>query len=263
MDDLFKWDQALATERLVRTKTFTEALVPAKVAEGDSTYGFGWNVAQRDDDTYMWHTGNAEGQRAFLGQHMGDRIAIIILTRGDSRRVRLLTRLSISFTAVPTTLQSSRSGDDCCRRLTHKESMPRLSCTSSCGARREHGTIFSEAELNSLGYTLLDRRSNADAIRVFELNVRQFPNSSNALDSLADALSRSGRRAEAAHAYSRALTLDPSNVNARAKLQALKSRAWRLMTAAAVLIVGVSGAWFLLSRRQRAAVTARQTGENT
>ena len=35
VDDLLKWDQALATERLVRAKTFAEALVPAKVAEGD------------------------------------------------------------------------------------------------------------------------------------------------------------------------------------------------------------------------------------
>jgi CubicO group peptidase (beta-lactamase class C family) len=34
VDDLLKWDQALAGERLVRAKTFAEALVPAKVAEG-------------------------------------------------------------------------------------------------------------------------------------------------------------------------------------------------------------------------------------
>jgi CubicO group peptidase (beta-lactamase class C family) len=33
VDDLLKWDQALASDKLVRAKTFTEALVPAKVAE--------------------------------------------------------------------------------------------------------------------------------------------------------------------------------------------------------------------------------------
>ena len=263
VDDLFKWDQALATERLVRTKTFTEALVPAKVAEGDSTYGFGWNVAQRDDDTYMWHTGNAEGQRAFIGRRLGDRIAIIILTRGDSRRVEIADAVVNILHGRPYDPPKLSIG----RRLLSTIDAQGVDAAlvlyeqlrSAAGTRYD----FSEAELNSLGYTLLDRRSNADAIRVFELNVRQFPNSSNALDSFADALSRSGRRAEAAQAYSRALTLDPSNVNARAKLQALKSRTWRLMTAAAVLIVGVSGAWFLLSRRRRAAVTARQTGENS
>ena len=109
----------------------------------------------------------------------------------------------------------------------------------------------SEAELNSLGYTLLERRRNVDAIRVFDLNARQFPSSSNAFDSLGEALSRSGRRAEAAQAYSRALELDPSNVNARAKLQEVKSRTWQLTAAAAVFVVGVSGAWFLLSRLKR------------
>jgi hypothetical protein len=58
----------------------------------------------------------------------------------------------------------------------------------------------SEAELNGLGYALLDRRRNVDAIRVFELNARQFPSSSNAIDSLGAAWSRSGRRSEAAQA---------------------------------------------------------------
>ncbi len=65
VDDLLKWHHALEGERLVRAKTFAEALTPGKVAEGESTYAFGWNVAQRDGDTYMWHTGNSGGQRAF------------------------------------------------------------------------------------------------------------------------------------------------------------------------------------------------------
>ena len=76
--------------------------------------------------------------------------------------------------------------------------------------------------MNGLGYTLLDRGRNADAIRVLEFNVRQFPTSSNAFDSLGEAFYRSGRRAEAAKAYARAVELDPSNVNARAMLLKLQ-----------------------------------------
>jgi CubicO group peptidase (beta-lactamase class C family) len=62
VDDLLKWDQALAGERLVRADTLAEALVPARVAEGTSTYGFGWNVAPRDGQTWMWHTGSSSGR---------------------------------------------------------------------------------------------------------------------------------------------------------------------------------------------------------
>jgi tetratricopeptide (TPR) repeat protein len=251
IDDLLKWDQALAREKLVRAKTLMEGLVPPTLAEGESTYAFGWNVVQKDGDTYMWHQGNAGGPRAFLGRRVRDRIAIIILTRGNSRRVEIadaIVNILHGRPFVPPKLSLARrllavidvQGIDAA--LAHYEQL-----WATAGTPYD----LSEAELNSLGYTLLDKHQNADAIRVFEVNVRQFPSSSNAFDSLGEALSRSGRRAEAAQTYSRALELDPSNVNARAKLQELKLRTWQLPAAAAFLVVGVSGGWFLFSRRKR------------
>lgn len=222
VDDLLKWHKALAGERLVRAKTFAEALVPGKVAEGESTYGFGWNVAQRDGDTYMWHTGNAAGQRAFLGRRLRDRIAIIILTKGDSRRIEIADaivnilqgrpfdppKLSIGRTLL-TTIDAQ--GVDAAIALYQQ--------LRTTAAKRYD---FSEQQLNGLGYALLERSRAVDAIRIFELNVRQFPTSANVYDSLGEALYRSGKRAEAAKAYARAVELDPSNVNAREMLLKLK-----------------------------------------
>ena len=73
----------------MRANTLAEALVPAKVVEGGSTYGFEWNITPRDGQPYMWHQGNSGGQRAFLGRRLGDRITIIILTQGNSRRLEI------------------------------------------------------------------------------------------------------------------------------------------------------------------------------
>ena len=222
MDDLLKWDQALAGEKLVSAKTFAEALTPAKVAEGESTYGFGWNIAHRDGQPYMWHTGNSGGQRAFLGRRLGDRIAIVILTNGNSRRVEIadaIVDILHDRAYVPPKLSIGRKlltaldeqGVDGVLALYEQ-------LRKTAGTRYD----FSEPELNGLGYALLEKGRNADAIRVFELNLRQFPASSNAFDSLGDAFYRSGQRAEAAKAYARAVELDPSNVSARAMLQKLK-----------------------------------------
>jgi tetratricopeptide (TPR) repeat protein len=199
-----------------------EALTPGKVAEGESTYGFGWNVAQRDGDTYMWHTGNSGGQRAFLGRRLRDRIAIIILTRGDSRRVEIAEaivnilhgrpydppKLSIAR-ALLTAIDAQ--GVDAAIALYQQ-------LRTTAATRYD----FSEQQLNGLGYALLERRRSVDAIRIFELNVRQFPTSANVFDSLGEALYRSGKRAEAAKAFARAVELDPSNVNAREMLLKLK-----------------------------------------
>jgi len=250
VDDLLKWDQALAAERLVRAKTFTEGLVPAKVAEGESTYGFGWNVAQRDGDTYMWHTGNADGRRAFLGRRLDDRIAIIILTKGNSRRVEIADAIVNILHGRPYDPPKLSIARRLLAEIDKRGIDAGLALYEDLRATAGTRYDLAEPELNSLGYTLLDRRRHADAIRVFERNVRQFPTSSNAFDSLGEAFYRSGRPAEAEQAYSRALELDPSNVNARATLLKLKSRTWQWATAVA-FVVGISGAWFLLTRRKR------------
>ena len=222
VDDLLKWNQGLAGERLVRAKTFAEALVPGKVAEGQSTYGFGWNVAQKDGDTYIWHTGNSGAQRAFISRRWGDRMAIVILTKGNSRRVEIadaIVNILHGRPYDPPKLSIAR------RLLTAIDAQgvdAALALYQQLRTATATRYDFSEQELNGLGYTLLERRRPADAIRIFELNVRQFPISANAFDSLGDAFYQSGRRAEAAKAYGRAVELDPSNVEARAKLLKLK-----------------------------------------
>src|SRR6266498_2837125 len=53
---------------------------------------------------------------------------------------------------------------------------------------------FGESELNSLGYQLLgDHRTN-EAVEIFQLNTNSYPNSSNAFDSLGEALLKSGNK---------------------------------------------------------------------
>ena len=54
---------------------------------------------------------------------------------------------------------------------------------------------FAEGELNGLGYTLLGMSDVSGAIRVFELNAQQYPESSNVFDSLGEAYLKANRRA--------------------------------------------------------------------
>src|SRR4029077_15478169 len=55
--------------------------------------------------------------------------------------------------------------------------------------RRTHpnGYHFDEGALNRLGYMLLEKGRNADAVAIFKLNVEEYPKSGNAYDSLAEA----------------------------------------------------------------------------
>ena len=89
--------------------------------------------------------------------------------------------------------------------------------------------INDERQLNSLGYELLGKRSFAEAIEVFKLNVENHPDSWNAYDSLAEAYAARRdvakddlRRAE--QNYQRSLELNPQNSRARAAIERLNQQ---------------------------------------
>jgi hypothetical protein len=84
-----------------------------------------------------------------------------------------------------------------------------------------HAYIETEDQLNSLGYTLLERDRVKDAIAIFELNAAEHPRSGNVYDSLGDAYMKLGSEAAAVRSFRRSLELDPSNANARNRLQEL------------------------------------------
>ena len=80
---------------------------------------------------------------------------------------------------------------------------------------------FDEAELNELGYQLLEAKKINEAIRIFELNVEAYPISSNVYDSLGEAYMVRGDRELAIRNYKKALDLDPRNTHAVDKLKEL------------------------------------------
>ncbi|MFO7589051.1 MAG: serine hydrolase [Gemmatimonadota bacterium] len=83
------------------------------------------------------------------------------------------------------------------------------------GARAEFPDLLTEDQVNSLGYVLLRRDAVEEAVRVFERNTVDFPESSNVWDSYGEGLRRAGRLEEAIQMYRKSIALDPSNANAR------------------------------------------------
>ena len=80
---------------------------------------------------------------------------------------------------------------------------------------------FSEGELNTLGYQLLQMKKMKEAIRIFQLNVEAYPRSGNVYDSLAEAYMDNGDKELAIANYQKSLQLDPANTNAVEMLKKL------------------------------------------
>jgi CubicO group peptidase (beta-lactamase class C family) len=79
-----------------------------------------------------------------------------------------------------------------------------------------------EQLLNMLGYEALQSGRTEEAIRLFERNAREFPESSNVYDSLAEGYATAGKKDLAIQNYEKSLELDPKNDNAKQRLKKLQ-----------------------------------------
>lgn len=88
-------------------------------------------------------------------------------------------------------------------------------------------TTATERDITDRGYSLLRRGRNDEAVEVFQIGVQRFPESTNAHDSLGEALAQSGDVTGALGSYEKALELadsDSERTRIRNILAELKSR---------------------------------------
>jgi len=77
--------------------------------------------------------------------------------------------------------------------------------------------------LNMIGYRVFMQAGKTDdAIKLFEKNVREYPESSNVYDSLGEAYAAAGKKELAIENYEKSLHLDPKNDNAKERLKKLR-----------------------------------------
>jgi tetratricopeptide (TPR) repeat protein len=82
---------------------------------------------------------------------------------------------------------------------------------------------FDEDELNNLGYEFIHANKFKEAIRILQLNVEAYPQSSNVYDSLGEAYMDDGNKPLAIANYQKSLELNPKNRGAVVMLQKLNA----------------------------------------
>ena len=79
-----------------------------------------------------------------------------------------------------------------------------------------------EFDINKAGYSLLAQKKYKEAIDVFKMNVKLYPNSGNVYDSLGEAYMLSGDKKNAIENYEKSIKVDPENTNGKDMLVKLK-----------------------------------------
>jgi len=89
---------------------------------------------------------------------------------------------------------------------------------------KDKNLYFDESSFNTYGYELMRTGKMEDAIMIFKLNVKIFPESANVYDSLGEAYMKNGQKELAIINYKKSLKLNTENTNAAEMLKELKNR---------------------------------------
>ncbi|HYO59968.1 serine hydrolase domain-containing protein [Archangium sp.] len=80
VEDLYKWDQALYTERLVKAATLQAAFTPGKLNNGQATeYGFGWRVRKFLGLNAVGHGGSWLGFKTVILRFPEQHFTVVVL----------------------------------------------------------------------------------------------------------------------------------------------------------------------------------------
>lgn len=104
VEDLYKWDQALYTNKLVKFETLQEAFTGAWLdKKKDEDYGYGWRIKPLDNgDTAVYHGGLWHGYSTYLLRNPKDHSAIIVLSNLTNGSLNYLKDLrSLLYPAKP------------------------------------------------------------------------------------------------------------------------------------------------------------------
>jgi len=84
VEDLYKWEQSLSTEKLVKKETLAEAFEPVKLKDGSNyPYGFGWGIINQKEQQYS-HTGGWAGFRNLIYRDVKNKRTLVLLSSGSN-----------------------------------------------------------------------------------------------------------------------------------------------------------------------------------
>jgi CubicO group peptidase (beta-lactamase class C family) len=224
VEDLYIWDQALYSDKLLSAKTKALMFTPHI-----ANYGYGWVIRQKslpdskEKLTSISHGGGINGFNTMIERLVDEKHLIVLLNNTPGANLAQMSDAIISILYG--------KAYDLPKKSIAKVIFPILMEKGMKSAIEQYGILkkdhpkdynFSVRELNFLGYYLLNEKKNIeDAIEIFKLNVKAYPKYADAYDSLAEAYMASGNKTLAIKNYAKSLELNPNNTNAIEKLNEL------------------------------------------
>lgn len=225
VEDLYLWDQALYTDRVVSATTKGLMYQPNL-----SDYAYGWIVRQAkfgaDNVPQITHGGGINGFNTTIVRFPTQKHLIVLLdnTSQGGNVGRLQSTIANILFDQPYDTPKMPVAEVLLKTINEKGIDAGLAEFRELKAKQANVYDFSEEQLNSLGYQLLRARKPKEAIAIFKLNVETYPQAFNTYDSLAEAYMANGDTELAIQNYKKSVELNPKNTNAAETIKRLETK---------------------------------------
>lgn len=219
VEDLYLWDQALYTNKLLPQKYMELYFKPYIPAFDSFHYAYGWMVGNEalgnttDSLAVITHGGGINGFNTQISRSVSDQSLVVLLNNTGGAPLGQITRSILGII-------NNKSYDEPKAPLASK--LLEIIATKGIDAgvtffkknKNNEDYNVNENDMNQAGYQLLMTDKIKEAIQVFKLNMEAYPKSANVYDSYAEALMKSGDNEGAIQNYKKSVEMNPANINA-------------------------------------------------
>lgn len=230
VEDLYLWDQALYTNKLLSEKSMESLFKPYIKAWGDESYCYGWSIEDINNGDkgklkIIEHGGGINGFNTIISRIPADKNLVVLLNNTGGTVLGEMNAAIRSILYNQPFDQPKRSlALEIFDVFSEKGTAAGLESYKKLKNDPTYG--IKEGEINQIGYQLLQNGKKKEAIEVFKINVETFPKSGNVYDSLGEAYLADGDKKLAIANYSKSVELDPSNQSGKKVLdELLKNKA--------------------------------------
>ncbi|OJJ14559.1 hypothetical protein BKI52_42895 [marine bacterium AO1-C] len=217
---MLEWNKKLDQGSLLKADTKASMLTPFLFANKRDRFLHGWGVYRVNQQPSFGFTGGGvSGFRKFPKE----KLTIIFLSSGYKYFPVHNQVINHIAGLVHTQLQDKRQlMDEKTINAFLQQSVPQAINTYRTMKAKNPAHNF-EGTINRLGYVFLRSGKLQQATQLFQLNVQEYPTSSNVYDSLGEAYFVAKNYPLAQKNYKKALELDPASDNAKQMLKKIKT----------------------------------------
>ncbi len=201
VDDLFRWDQALYTEKVLSAQSKERMFTP-----GLSDYGYAWTITKRDGVTTIAHGGGINGFNTLLTRNPDSKRLIVLLNNTGGAP---LDQMAEAIRAILDGKEPAMPKQPAAPMLFKTYQASGLAAALAQAKEMQAGAQYDagSGELSRLAGELLATGRNVDALELARKLAEESPRSAGAAALLARAHRANGHRIEAVQNYSRAIEL--------------------------------------------------------